>query len=118
MQYYLYIKIDENNYIKQAQFFNEVQKAPWILVTSEKQITEQTTHGCKWENERFVLDEAKWEEYLDQKAQQAAEEALRYEQEALNAPASKADLEAVKNLKKEEIIDEYTLLLVEEGVIA
>lgn len=118
MQYYLYIKVDENNYIKQAQYFNKVQKEPWILVTTEKEITEQTTHGCQWIDGRFVLDEANWKEYLDQKAQQAAEEALRYEQEALNAPASKADLEVVKNLKKEEIIDEYTLLLVEEGVIA
>ena len=118
MKYQLYIKIDENRYITKARFFSKVQKAPWILVTSERQITEQTIHGCKWEQERFVLDEAKWKEYLDQKAQQAAEEAARAEQEALNAPASKADLEAVKNLKKEEIIDEYTLQLVQEGVIA
>ena len=118
MKYQLYIKIDENRYIIQAQFFNKVQKAPWILVTSEKEITEQTTHGCKWENEMFVLDEVKWQEYLDLKARQAAAEVERAEQEALNAPASKADLEAVKNLKKEEIIDEYTLQLVQEGVIA
>lgn len=118
MKYQLYIKIDENNYIKEAQFFSKSQKEPWILVTTEKEITEQTTNGCKWENEMFVLNEVKWKEYLDQKAQQAADEALRAEQEALKAPASKADLEAVKNLKKEEIIDEYTLQLVQEGVIA
>lgn len=118
MKYQLYIKIDENRYIIQAQFFNKVQKAPWILVTAEKIITEQTIHGCQWIDGRFVLDEAKWQEYLDQKAQQAAEEVLRAEQEALNAPASKADLEIVKNLKKEEIIDEYTVQLVQEGVIA
>lgn len=118
MKYQLYIKIDENSYITQAQFFNKTQKAPWILVTSEKEITEQTTHGCQWIEEKFVLDEVKWQEYLDLKAQQAAEEAARAEQEASNAPASKADLEAVKNLKKEEIIDEYTLQLVQEGVIA
>lgn len=118
MKYQLYIKIDENNYITQAEFFNQAKKEPWILVTSEKEITEQTTNGCKWENEMFVLDEFKWQEYLDLKAQQAAEEALRAEQEALNAPASKADLEVVKNLKKEEIIDEYTMQLVQEGVIA
>lgn len=117
MKYQLYIKIDENSYITEARFFSKVQKAPWILVTGEKEITEQTIHGCQWIDGRFVLDEVKWQEYLDFKAQQAAEEALRAEQEALNAPASKADLEAVKNLKKEEIIDEYTLQLVQEGVI-
>lgn len=117
-KYQLYIQIDENNYIIQAQFFNKVQKVPWILVTSEKEITEQTTHGCKWQDGVFILDETKWNEYLNLKAQWAAEEALRAEQEALNAPASKADLEGVKNLKKEEIIDEYTLQLVQEGVIA
>lgn len=118
MKFQLYIMVDKNNYIRQAQFFKNVQKAPWILVTTEKEITEQTTHGCKWENEHFVLDETRWQEYLDQKVQQEAEEAARIEQEASNVPASKADLEAVKNLKKEEIIDEYTLQLVLEGVIA
>lgn len=118
MKYQLYIKIDVNSYITEAHFFNKVQKEPWILVTSENEITEQTIHGCKWEKERFVLDEVKWQEYLDLKAQQAATEVERAEQEALNAPASKADLEAMKSLKKEEIIDEYTLRLVQEGVIA
>ena len=117
MKYQLYIQIDENNYIKEANFFNKVQKAPWILVTAEKVITEQTIHGCQWIDGRFVLDEAKWQEYIDLKAQQAAAEVERAEQEALNAPASKADLEAMKSLKKEEIIDEYTLQLVQEGVI-
>lgn len=118
MKYQLYIRIDENNYIIQAEFFNKIQKEPWILVTTEKEITEQTIHGCQWIDGRFALDEAKWQEYLNLKAQQAAEEAARAEQEAQNAPASKADLEAVKNLRREEIIDEYTLQLVQEGVIA
>lgn len=118
MKYKQYILVDENNYIKQAVFSKEQLKEPWLHVSPSIEVTEQTTHGCKWENNMFVLDKAKWQEYLDLKSQQAAEEAARAEQEALNAPASKADLEAVINLKKEEIIDEYTLQLVQEGVIA
>lgn len=109
-----YLLLDEKNLIKNARF-SRTSIDGWIEVEDLEPIDEKI-YSTYYENNEYRFDEELYEQYLKDKEESVSPEPLPTPPAQLDR--IEESIQEIKNMREQEIVDRYTLTLINEGIIS